>query len=110
MKLEEAEVAAGVTNMKEVMPTSSINKKIKPSVEESPNLELKPSPNFLKYTFLRPEKTFSIIILVTLEPEQEEQLLAVLRECKLALGWTISYMNGISPIICMHKILMEDNL
>lgn len=109
MKQEEAEVAVGVTDIKQVLPTSSKNKKMKPSVEESPNLELKSLPDFLKYAFLGPERTFSIIISVTLEPEQDKQLLAILKECKLALGWTIADINGISSIIYMHKILMQDN-
>ncbi|KAK8512042.1 hypothetical protein V6N12_018523 [Hibiscus sabdariffa] len=28
---------------------------------------------------------------------------------KKALGWTIADIKGISPAICMHKILLEDN-
>ena len=32
----------------------------------------------------------------------------MLREHRTALGWTISDIKGISPSICMHKILMEE--
>ena len=35
--------------------------------------------------------------------------LCVLRERKQAIGWTILDLRGISPSLCMHKILMEDN-
>jgi len=33
----------------------------------------------------------------------------VLRDHKTAIGWTIVDIKGISPSLCMHKILMEDN-
>ena len=39
---------------------------------------------------------------------EEEKLLRILREHKMALGWTISDIKGIIPSICTHKILMED--
>ncbi|XP_075085055.1 uncharacterized protein LOC142168293 [Nicotiana tabacum] len=37
-----------------------------------------------------------------------KQLLQVLIEYKTAIGWTITYIKGISPVFCMHKILLED--
>ncbi|KAL4296753.1 hypothetical protein GQ457_12G015020 [Hibiscus cannabinus] len=40
---------------------------------------------------------------------QEERLIATLRQHKETLGWTIADIKGISPTICMHKILLEDN-
>ncbi|KAL4304342.1 hypothetical protein GQ457_10G010660 [Hibiscus cannabinus] len=40
---------------------------------------------------------------------QEEKLIKTLRHHKEALGWTITDIKGISPTICMHKILLEDN-
>ncbi|KAL4290534.1 hypothetical protein GQ457_14G026900 [Hibiscus cannabinus] len=40
---------------------------------------------------------------------QEKRLIATLRQHKEALGWTIADIKGISPTICMHKILLEDN-
>ena len=33
----------------------------------------------------------------------------MLREHKKAIGWTIDDIKGISPSICMHKILMEES-
>ena len=39
---------------------------------------------------------------------QEDKLLRVLRDHKRAIGWTIADIIGISPSICMHKILMND--
>lgn len=40
---------------------------------------------------------------------KEEKLFRVLRAHKQALGWTIADIKGISPSLCMHKILMEEN-
>ncbi|KAL4302930.1 hypothetical protein GQ457_10G012940 [Hibiscus cannabinus] len=41
--------------------------------------------------------------------DQEERLIATLRQHKEALGWTIADIKGINPTICMHKILLDDN-
>ncbi|XP_070006171.1 uncharacterized protein [Nicotiana sylvestris] len=46
---------------------------------------------------------------ISLRSEQESKLIGVLRKHKKVLGWTIADINGISPAICMHMILMEDN-
>ncbi|XP_070010326.1 uncharacterized protein [Nicotiana sylvestris] len=80
----------------------------KPSIEEPPNLELKPLPSHLRYAFLGPNSTLLVIISASLLDLQAEQLLQVLIECKTAIGWTIADIKGISPAFCMHKILLED--
>ena len=49
-----------------------------------------------------------MIVAASLTLREEEKLLRVLREHRTALGWTISDIKGISPSICMHKILMEE--
>lgn len=36
-------------------------------------------------------------------------MVQVLKKYKSVMGWTIEYLKGIIPIVCMHKILMEDN-
>ncbi|KAL4383440.1 hypothetical protein GQ457_15G015960 [Hibiscus cannabinus] len=41
--------------------------------------------------------------------DQEEKSIATLRQHKEALGWTIADIKGISPTICMHKILLDDD-
>ncbi|KAL2471916.1 Uncharacterized protein Adt_40052 [Abeliophyllum distichum] len=40
---------------------------------------------------------------------EEEKLLRILKEHKTAIGCTIADIRGISPSLCMHKILMEEN-
>ncbi|RDX97133.1 Retrovirus-related Pol polyprotein from transposon 17.6, partial [Mucuna pruriens] len=43
-------------------------------------------------------------------PEQEDKLLEVLRQYKKAIGWKLSDLPGINPSICMHRILMEEEV
>ncbi|RDY09936.1 Retrovirus-related Pol polyprotein from transposon 17.6, partial [Mucuna pruriens] len=40
--------------------------------------------------------------------DQEEKLLNVLRKYKKAIGWTLADLPRISPSICMHTILLEE--
>ena len=40
---------------------------------------------------------------------QEGKLLNVLRKHKSAIGWNIADIKGISPLVCTHKIYLEDN-
>ncbi|RVW34487.1 Retrovirus-related Pol polyprotein from transposon 297 [Vitis vinifera] len=41
-------------------------------------------------------------------PEEEKCLLEVLKRCKKAIGWQISDLKGISPLVCTHHIYMEE--
>ena len=81
-----------------------------PSEEKPPKLKLKPLPSHLKYAFLGAEETFSVIISSSLEMNQENQLLEILRTHKIALGWTIADIKGISPLICTHRIHLEEDV
>jgi len=75
-----------------------------------PSLELKPLPDSLKYTFLGPDESLPIIIASNLHREQENKLIALLRENKEALAWTLGDITGISPSIVQHTIHLEDNV
>ncbi|KAL4282496.1 hypothetical protein GQ457_16G018920 [Hibiscus cannabinus] len=81
----------------------------KTSIEQPPKLELKQLPEQLKYAYLGNNETLPVIISSKLQVDQEERLIAALRQHKEALGWTIADIKGISPTICMHKILLDDN-
>ncbi|KAL4302814.1 hypothetical protein GQ457_10G009600 [Hibiscus cannabinus] len=81
----------------------------KPSIEQPPKLELKQLPEQLKYAYLGENETLPVIISSKLQADQEERLIATLRQHKEALGWTIADIKGINPTICMHKILLDDN-
>ncbi|KAH9671201.1 hypothetical protein KPL70_017267 [Citrus sinensis] len=84
-------------------------KKLIPSLESPPKLELKPLPNTLEYAFLGEESTLPVIISSSLNGEQKGKLLDVLKEHKGALGWTIADIKGINPVDCMHYIHLDEN-
>ncbi|CAN6562434.1 unnamed protein product [Malus baccata var. baccata] len=58
----------------------------------------------------RAAETLPVIVAADLTPTEEDKLLRVLRKYQDALGWTIADIKGISPAICMHRILMEDDV
>ena len=66
-------------------------------------------PEHLKYAFLEVEKSKPVIISVDLTEHKEHKLLEILRKYKGTIAWYIEYLKGISPSICMHKILLEEN-
>ncbi|XP_024974703.1 uncharacterized protein LOC112512794 [Cynara cardunculus var. scolymus] len=72
-------------------------------------LELKELPDHLKYAYLGKDNTLPVIISNELSSEEEKRLVNVLEEHKEAIGWTIADIKGLSPSICMHKILLEDD-
>ena len=49
-----------------------------------------------------------MIISTALSNEQEQKLLQVIKEHKKAIGWTVADIPGISPAICMQRILLEE--
>ena len=87
-----------------------IEDKVLPPKEKPPKLELKPLPSHLKYSFLGVEETFPVIISSSLESDQENKLLEILRTHKTAIGWTIADIKGISPLICTHRIHLEEDV
>ena len=112
----------------EVLPSNSFNKETISSKNENSQdevssqkqqtheqetsaegLTLKKLPSHLKYEFLEPEKRKPGIILAALIEAEEQKLLVILRKYKEAIAWSIDDLKGISPSICMHKILLEDN-
>ena len=50
-----------------------------------------------------------MIISAALTENEEQRLLKIQRKRKEAIAWSIEDLKGISPSICMHKILLEDN-
>ena len=74
-----------------------IEERVLPSEEKPPKLDLKPLPSHLKYVFLWVEETFPVIISSSLESNQENKLLEILRTHKNGIGWTIVDLKGISP-------------
>ena len=87
---------------------SLTNKKLLPSLQQDPTVELKPLPDHLKYVFLGDNNTLPMIIAMCLEPQHETQLIKVLQEYKTTIGWTIVDIKRISLSLCIHIILLEE--
>uniref|UniRef100_A0A2N9ET94 RNA-directed DNA polymerase n=1 Tax=Fagus sylvatica TaxID=28930 RepID=A0A2N9ET94_FAGSY len=64
----------------------AVNEPWRPRFEELPETEKKPMPS-----------------------SEEKLELPLPNDHKLALGWTIADIKGISPLICTHKIYLEDD-
>ena len=73
--------------------------------KSSEGLILKEFPEHLK----QPEKGNPIIISARLIKLEEQRLLETLRKYKEAIAWSLEDLKGISPSVCMHKILLEEN-
>ncbi|XP_057734279.1 uncharacterized protein LOC130949629 [Arachis stenosperma] len=96
--------------MEEQVAEISIEEKVEQDkTEEMPKQELKPLPTHLKYAFLGGVETLPVIINSFLSIEEEIKPVEILKAHKTALGWTIGDINGISPAIFMHKILLEED-
>ena len=78
------------------------------SVERPPQLEQKILPSHLRYAYLGESSTLPVIISAFLIAVEEEKLLRVLRDHKNAIGWSLAYLKGIHPSMCMQWILIED--
>ena len=89
--------------------SSSQEKKVTKPETSAEGLILKELPSHLKYVFLEPEKGKQVIISTELTENEEQRLLQILRKYKEAISWSIEDLKGISPSICMHKILLNDD-
>ncbi|RWR88646.1 hypothetical protein CKAN_01767600 [Cinnamomum micranthum f. kanehirae] len=94
------------SNSYEILGSST--KQPVPSFIKAPELELKPLPEHLKYAYLGDHETLPCIIASDLSYDEESKLLKVLKAHKTALGWSIADIKGISPTMCMHRILLEE--
>ena len=72
-------------------------------------LVLKELPSRLKYAYLELPKSKSMIISTRLNDAGEQKLLKILKNYQESIAWSIDELKGISPSICMHKILLEEN-
>ncbi|XP_021727434.1 uncharacterized protein LOC110694570 [Chenopodium quinoa] len=72
-------------------------------------VELKPLPPLLKYDFLDDSESYPVILNAKLDDTSLGKLLVFLREYRGIIGYKINDIKGISPTICMHKILLDDD-
>ncbi|KAL4303760.1 hypothetical protein GQ457_10G008370 [Hibiscus cannabinus] len=88
-------------------PGASINLMPKSVFQKLGIGEAKPTTVMLQLTdhsYVQPKGKIEDIL-----ADQEEKLIATLRQHKEALGWTIADIKGISPTICVHNILLDDD-
>ena len=88
---------------------SESHTKMLPSCISPPKLELKPLLENLKYAYLRDDETLRVIISNALTSKQEDKLIRVVREHSETLGWALADLNGLSPILCSHKLTLQSN-
>jgi len=80
-----------------------------PSNQPSSSFELKVFPAHLKYVYLGEQETFPVIIVSHLNDWEEEDLKAILRKHRKAIGWTMTNIKGLSPTIIKHCIHLNEN-
>ncbi|GJV85750.1 reverse transcriptase domain-containing protein [Tanacetum coccineum] len=83
--------------------------KAKSSIEEPSELELKDLPSHLEYAYLEENDKLPVIIAKSLNNDEKNAHLKVLKSHKRAITWKITDIKGIDPRFCTHKILMEDD-
>ncbi|RVW15674.1 Retrovirus-related Pol polyprotein from transposon 17.6 [Vitis vinifera] len=93
----------------EILPLFNQEDSQEATVDDPPKLVLKPLPIDLKYAYLEENEKCPVVISSTLTSDQEDNLLGVLRKFNKAIGWQISDLKGISPLVCTHHIYMEDD-
>ncbi|GKC76607.1 hypothetical protein Tco_1127381, partial [Tanacetum coccineum] len=69
-------------------------KKIKSSIDDPPDLELKDLPSHLEYAFLEGTSKLPVMMAKDLKKEEKEQLLKVFKSHKIAIAWKISDIQG----------------
>ena len=93
---------------KEILPLLTEEVKEKEGTNEPQDFDLKPLPVELKYAYLKENNRCPVVISSLLDASQESSLLEVLRKNKQAIGWKISNLKGISPLVCTHHINLEE--
>ena len=86
-----------------------MKKKSKWKKKSSEGLVLKELPKHLKYVFMEEEKFKPIIIATNLTATKEQKVVKILRKHKEVIALSVEDLKGISPLVCMHKLLMEEN-
>ncbi|RVW44287.1 Retrovirus-related Pol polyprotein from transposon 17.6 [Vitis vinifera] len=79
------------------------------TVEDPPKLVLKPLPVDLKYAYLEENEKCPVVVSSILLVIKRIVFWESSGKCKKAIGWQISDLKGISPLVCTHHIYMEDD-
>jgi hypothetical protein len=76
-------------------------------VPSQPSIELKPLPSGLRYVFLNNNRETPVIISDKLSQEETRKLVAVLERHKLAIGYSLQDLKGVSLALCTHRIPID---
>ena len=98
----------GWRRREEILPLFNKEEAQEAVKKEISKLNLKPLPMELKYMYLEENRQCPVVISSPHTTHQEISLLEVLKRCNKAIGWQISDLKGISPLVCTHHIYMEE--
>jgi len=105
---QSSKITEGTNSTRTAEDTRSSNISDDWSELKAPKVDLKPLPKGLRYAFLGPNDTYSVIINDELSDEQVHQLLTELRKYRRAIGYSLADIKGISPSLCTHRIHLEN--
>jgi hypothetical protein len=75
-----------------------------------PPIELKPLLTGLRYAFLDNDLDSPVIISDKLSQKQTLHLITILERHRLAFGFSLQDLKGISPVLCTHRIPTDLNI
>lgn len=90
------------------LPSLKGNSKKLPSIVKALDLQLKQLHEHVKYAHLGGKEMLPVIIRSRLSNSEEQSLIALLKNYKEVIGWTLADIKGIRPSIVMHHIELED--
>ena len=93
--------------LKHNLPVETLGDPLPP--KSDPVFDLKQLPDTLKYAYLDEKKIYPVIISVSLLEHDEKKLLKTLKKHRVAIGYTLDDLKGISPTLCQHKIKLEED-
>jgi hypothetical protein len=83
---------------------------IKLEEPQVPEVDLKPLPRGLKYEFLGPNKTYPVIVVDELSPDENEKLLNLLKKHRKVIRYSINDLKGLSPVFALIVYLWKTNV
>jgi hypothetical protein len=75
-----------------------------------PPIELKHLPSGLKYAFLNDDLDSTVIISDKLPQEESLRLIIVLEKYRVAFGYSLQDLKGISLVFCTHRIPTDPDI
>ena len=81
---------------------------VKPCVEFSTKLEFKPLPKILKYVYVEKGEKLPVVIANNFNVSQEERSINVLKQNKMAIGWTYLILEALALLnVCITDHLLS---